>query len=311
MKTIQELKEGDNISQVFLCKNKQSLRTRAGKTYYSLQLQDKTGQLDGKIWDLSSGIDYFESMDYIHVEGQVVVFQNAPQLNVYRVRMAQKGEYDPADFVPTTEKNIADMKVLLGKYVASVKESIGSLNHAIDYYLSENVPSRKYGYLRDVKRMLRNIALTTLRNVIDLKRNIDNTYKNEPTFAVKKKKLVHLDEKRQDIAALINECERVIDEKQTTFFMVAMDAQLKDIVTDVKLQLREVYHNLLELDRQIISYLNLINALFCEVNPIPVKKAVELLGLCGGTLRMPLTEMEPQNVERLKKAMIDYGVLKA
>lgn len=142
--------------------------------------------------------------------------------------------------------------------VASVKESIGNLNNAIDYYLSENNPSRKYGYLRDVKRILRNIALTTLRNVIDLKRNIDNTYKNEPTFAIKKKKLVHLDEKRKDIAALINECERVIDEKQTTFFMVAMDVQLKDIVTDVKLQLREVYHNLLELDRQIINYLNLI-----------------------------------------------------
>lgn len=142
--------------------------------------------------------------------------------------------------------------------VASVKESIGNLNNAIDYYLSENNPSRKYGYLRDVKRILRNIALTTLRNVIDLKRNIDNTYKNEPTFAIKKKKLAHLDEKRKDIADLINECERVIDEKQTTFFMIAMDVQLKDIVTDVKLQLREVYHNLLELDRQIINYLNLI-----------------------------------------------------
>lgn len=142
--------------------------------------------------------------------------------------------------------------------VASVKESVGNLNNAIDYYLSENNPSRKYGYLRDVKRILRNIALTTLRNVIDLKRNIDNTYKNEPTFAIKKKKLVHLDEKRKDIADLINECERVIDEKQTTFFMIAMDVQLKDIVTDVKLQLREVYHNLLELDRQIINYLNLI-----------------------------------------------------
>ncbi len=60
-----------------------------------------------------------------------------------------------------------------------------------------------------------------------------------------------------------------------------------------------------------LKAIELCNALFCEVNPIPVKKAVELLGLCGGTLRMPLTEMEPQNVERLKKAMIDYGVLKA
>jgi 4-hydroxy-tetrahydrodipicolinate synthase len=59
-----------------------------------------------------------------------------------------------------------------------------------------------------------------------------------------------------------------------------------------------------------LKAIDLCNALFCEVNPIPVKKAVELLGLCGGTLRMPLTEMEPQNVERLKKAMQAYGLLK-
>lgn len=155
--------------------------------------------------------------------------------------------------------------------VASVKESIGSLNAAIDYYQSEKNATRKWGYLKDVKRILRNIALTTLRNVIDLKRNIDNTYKNEPTFVVKKKKLVHLDEKRKDIAELINECEMVIDKKQAIFFLVAMDVELKDTVTDVKLQLKEVYHNLLELDRQIINYLNLIeyqNRLFEKVQKL-------------------------------------------
>ena len=50
-------------------------------------------------------------------------------------------------------------------------------------------------------------------------------------------------------------------------------------------------------------------ALFCEVNPIPVKKALELMGFQVGPLRMPLTEMEPANVERLRKAMQDYGIL--
>ena len=67
-----------------------------------------------------------------------------------------------------------------------------------------------------------------------------------------------------------------------------------DIEGSLKLQLKAV---------------ELCNALFCEVNPIPVKKAVELLGLCGGTLRMPLTEMEPANVEKLKTAMKNYGIL--
>ena len=54
---------------------------------------------------------------------------------------------------------------------------------------------------------------------------------------------------------------------------------------------------------------DLIKALFCEVNPIPVKKAVELMGLADGYLRMPLTEMEPANVEKLTKAMREYGLL--
>ena len=57
-----------------------------------------------------------------------------------------------------------------------------------------------------------------------------------------------------------------------------------------------------------IKAIPLCDALFCEVNPIPVKKAVELMGMCGGTLRMPLTEMEPDNALKLEKAMRDFGV---
>lgn len=53
----------------------------------------------------------------------------------------------------------------------------------------------------------------------------------------------------------------------------------------------------------------LIDALFCEVNPIPVKAALNLQGRNGGSLRMPLTDMEPEHVEKLKKAMEEYGIL--
>ncbi len=58
-----------------------------------------------------------------------------------------------------------------------------------------------------------------------------------------------------------------------------------------------------------LEAMDLYDALFCEVNPIPVKKAVNLMGMCEGTLRMPLTEMEEKNVARLEKAMKDYGIL--
>lgn len=53
----------------------------------------------------------------------------------------------------------------------------------------------------------------------------------------------------------------------------------------------------------------LVNALFCEVNPIPVKKGLELQGRDRGVLRRPLCEMEPENAATLKKAMEEYGVL--
>ena len=58
-----------------------------------------------------------------------------------------------------------------------------------------------------------------------------------------------------------------------------------------------------------LKALDLCNALFCEVNPIPVKKAVSLLGFEAGPLRMPLTEMEENNVAVLKDAMEKYGLI--
>lgn len=58
-----------------------------------------------------------------------------------------------------------------------------------------------------------------------------------------------------------------------------------------------------------LSAMELIDALFCEVNPIPVKKAVSLMGFEAGPLRMPLTEMEPANAEKLKNAMKKFGIL--
>ena len=67
--------------------------------------------------------------------------------------------------------------------------------------------------------------------------------------------------------------------------------------------------NVKESCRLQLKALDLCNALFCEVNPIPVKKALNLMGMNAGALRMPLTEMEPANAERLEKAMKIYGIL--
>ena len=106
---IKELRDGEMISEVYLCKNKIVAKSKAGKTYYSMQLQDKTGSIDAKIWELNNAIAHFDPMDYIRVDAQVVSFNGSLQLNVKRVRVAYEGEYEISDYMPCTEKNIDEM----------------------------------------------------------------------------------------------------------------------------------------------------------------------------------------------------------
>lgn len=120
MNYINELRDGEMISEVYLCKNKVVAKTKAGKSYYSMQLQDRTGTVDAKIWDLNNGISHFDSMDYIRVDGQVTTFNGVLQLNIKRVRVADEGEYDPADYMPCSEKNVDSMYKELTDIIASI-----------------------------------------------------------------------------------------------------------------------------------------------------------------------------------------------
>lgn len=121
MRYISQMREGDRITDIYLCKQKQTLRSKSGKNYFSMILQDRTGIMDAKIWDLSNGINHFEAMDYIHVEGEVTSYQGSLQLNVRRVRLAQESEYDPGDYLPRSRYNPDAMYQELQKYMDSLQ----------------------------------------------------------------------------------------------------------------------------------------------------------------------------------------------
>ncbi len=120
MHFIKEFKEGEMISDVYLCKQKQALKTKTGKSYYSLILQDKTGTVDAKIWELNPGICHFEALDFIRIEAQVTTFQGAHQLNVRRVRKAQPSEYRAEDYMPVSKYDIEAMYAELLEYVSQI-----------------------------------------------------------------------------------------------------------------------------------------------------------------------------------------------
>ena len=96
MRYINTLCEGETIRNIYLCKGKRSAETRNGKPYDNLILQDKTGTLDGKVWDPnSSGIADYEEMDFIEVYGEVISYNNALMQqetgNEIRVRGQRQG----------------------------------------------------------------------------------------------------------------------------------------------------------------------------------------------------------------------------
>lgn len=105
MRFINELREGDRISGIYLCKQRNSAMTKNGKPYDNVILTDKSGALDGKIWDPNSlGIGEFDALDYVEIMGDVTSFAGALQVSIKRARKAEEGEYDPADYLPVSEK---------------------------------------------------------------------------------------------------------------------------------------------------------------------------------------------------------------
>ena len=110
MRYIDGFREGMHISDVYLCKSKQIALTKNGKEYGNLVLQDKTGTVDAKLWDLGSpGVGNFEALDYVYIDADVTMFMGAKQLNVKRIRKADEGEYIPADYLPVSLKDVKQM----------------------------------------------------------------------------------------------------------------------------------------------------------------------------------------------------------
>ena len=139
-----------------------------------------------------------------------------------------------------------------------INENLEKVKQNIEYYFNEQNEQRKYEYLRTIKNTLRKIGIITLRNVVDLKRNIDNTFKSEPNYKNKKAKLINLDNKRKDITKLIEQTEQLVTHDNITFFKTATDEELSRIIVQLKLQLHKCTHNLIEIQRQIIDFLNQI-----------------------------------------------------
>ena len=140
--------------------------------------------------------------------------------------------------------------------ISYINENIQQVKQNILYYLQENSADRQYVYLKTIKNTLRKINRISFRNMIDLLRNIDNTFKTEPNYKIKIAKLENYDVKRKDINALLDQTELLITTGEQAFFTSAFDEELKQVVTQLRHRINELRHNSIELQKQIIDYLN-------------------------------------------------------
>lgn len=123
MNFINSLREGENLTEIYFCKEKTVAQSKNGKTYYSLKLQDATGIIDGKVWELTNAIEHFESKDFIKISGQVTSFNNNLQINIRQIRRAAEGTYDIADYMPVSPYNVDSMYEELISLINSISNT--------------------------------------------------------------------------------------------------------------------------------------------------------------------------------------------
>jgi len=132
MRHIKELRENERVIEHYLCREKQTRETQKGKTYYSLKLQDSTGSIEGKVWELTGDIQSFEENDMVKVDGITTVYQNELQLKISKLRRSCEGEFDPKDYIACSKKDIDDMysqivaliKSVVSPYMKTLLENI-------------------------------------------------------------------------------------------------------------------------------------------------------------------------------------------
>jgi len=120
MRYIEDFKEDDRIIGHYFCKRRNSLKTKSGKTYLSLKLQDKTGVIDAKVWDMTNDIGAFDENDFIKIDGIVLNYQNDLQIKLTKVRRSEEGEYNAADYIPCTDKDITSLFEELVNIIKSI-----------------------------------------------------------------------------------------------------------------------------------------------------------------------------------------------
>jgi 3'-5' exoribonuclease len=179
MKYIDSLREGERITEVYLCKHKQTALTKSGKPYDNVILQDKTGTIDAKIWDPGSvGIEEFDTLDYIAITGDVTSFQGNLQMSIKRLRKVNEGEYDPKDYLPVSSKDIDGMYTELCGIIETVQNPY--LSRLLHNFFDDAEFAKRFKFHSAAKSVHHGFVGGLLEHTLSVTKNCDYFSRNYP-----------------------------------------------------------------------------------------------------------------------------------
>ena len=119
---VTELATEQSVTSFFLVHEKEIRNTREGKQYLRMELGDRSGTVEARIWDAFEAIAKdINRDDFVKVAARVEIYRNKPQLVLQQVRRATPEEIDLADFLPHTKENVDEMWVKLQQYAAGIE----------------------------------------------------------------------------------------------------------------------------------------------------------------------------------------------
>src|SRR5580692_2941246 len=119
--TVRELKPNETATAVFLVHSKEIRQKRTGEPYLSLQLGDRSGEIDAKMWDnVAEVMDTFDRDSFVKIRGLMQLYNNRSQLTIHKLRKVDDSEVDFRDFFPASLRDPEVMWTELRGIVAGI-----------------------------------------------------------------------------------------------------------------------------------------------------------------------------------------------
>lgn len=167
MQTISSLKEGDWVEEIYLVTSKQVSTAKNGVTYLSVKLSDKTGEIDGRLWDNADEVaGKFERDDFVRIKGMASNYQGSMQIKMKTLDKVEDSRVDIANFIEASTRNIDEMVNELRAIASAVNNS--PLRQVMNAFLNDKLFMEAFKRVPAAKTLHHNYIGGLLEHVVEL-----------------------------------------------------------------------------------------------------------------------------------------------